>query len=112
MNRTASIMTEKFDHDVHGVALVKEMRRDYFIDLLVLKSLMPRSQISGASTIFRGKPTAGSWRPAKCHRTAIPNIWAQSKNCWHRTAEFEIQKKKKKNAVARCLQGSREVKTG
>ncbi len=45
--------------------------------------VMPRSQISGASTIFRGKPTVGSWRPAKCHRTAIPNICARS----HKTAD-------------------------
>ncbi len=48
--------------------------------------VMPRSQISGASTIFRSKPTAGSWRPAKCHRTAIPNICARS----HKTAGTNI----------------------
>ncbi len=58
--------------------------------------LMPRSQISGASMIFRGKPTAGSLRPAKCHRTVIPNICARS----HNTAgtvldEFETHTKKR-----------------
>ncbi len=35
----------------------------------------------------------------------------QSHNCWHRTAAFQIQKKKKKkNIIARCLQGSSEMK--
>ncbi len=55
---------------------------------------MPRSQISGASTIFRGKPTADSWRPAKCPHKAIPNIFARSHiNCCLRTDGFQIQKK-------------------
>ncbi len=39
---------------------------------------MLRSQISGAGRIFRGKPAAGSWRPAECHRTAIPNIFQRN----------------------------------
>ena len=57
---------------------------------------MLRLQISGTGPIFRGKPTARSCRQAKCHRTAIPHIFAtQSHNCWHRTAVFQIQKKKK-----------------
>ncbi len=65
-------------------------------------AVMPRSQISGASTIFRGKPTAGSWRPAKCHRTANPNICARS----HKTAGPVLPnlkyKKKKKKKKKRC----------
>jgi hypothetical protein len=37
-----------------------------------------RSQISGAGTIFRWKSVMGSWRPAKCHHTAIQNIFPLS----------------------------------
>ncbi len=58
--------------------------------------LMPRSQISGASTIFRGKPKAGSWRPAKCHRTAIPNICARS----HKTAGTVLPNLKYKETLS------------
>ena len=61
-----------------------------------VQSVMLRSQISGAGRIFRGKPAAGSWRPAKCHRTAIANSFQRS----HITASTARQDFKYKKPVS------------